>query len=115
MSFVGVTGVSTNAAGIIHQKLLCVVQQRGIDSAEHFFLFNKEEYKMGYGSDCGVFDEMKKYLKKFCTERIEKMGLHSLRSGACKSCPYRYRGTNKNSCCMFGTLPRDWDDVDINE
>ena len=54
-------------------------------------------------------------IKAYCADRIEKYGLHSIRSGACKSCPYRYRGTNKISCCMFGNLPYSWSDESIEK
>lgn len=51
------------------------------------------------------------FIKQLCIERISKMGLHTLKSGACKSCPFRYRGSNvDNNCCMFQNLPRDWSD-----
>lgn len=55
------------------------------------------------------------YLKEFCSKRIEKYGLHSIRSGACKGCPYRYRGNNPLVCCMFGNIPRDWSYESIDE
>lgn len=54
-------------------------------------------------------------IKDFCTKRIEKYGLHTIKSGACKSCPFRYRGDNPLYCCMFGNLPYDWSIESINE
>lgn len=58
----------------------------------------------------GLNPDMYKYIHDFCKDRIDRMGLYSLRSGACKSCPYRYRGKNKDTrCCIFGTVPRDWE------
>lgn len=54
--------------------------------------------------------DMVKYIHDFCKDRTDRMGLHSLKSGACKSCPYRYRGKKTDIyCCTFGTLPRDWE------
>lgn len=54
--------------------------------------------------------DMVKYIHDFCKDRIDRMSLHSLKSGACKSCPYRYRGEKVDLyCCTFGTLPRDWE------
>lgn len=67
-------------------------------------------------SQCGCEEDMEKYIKKFCMDRIERMGFYSVRSGACKSCPYRYRGSNTDLyCCMFETVPRDWEDVILEE
>lgn len=58
----------------------------------------------------GLNPDMYKYIHDFCKDRIDRMGLYSLRSGACKSCPYRYRGKNTDMrCCIFGTVPRDWE------
>lgn len=69
-----------------------------------------------FTSSCGCPPEMERYLKKFCTDRVDKMGLYSLRSGACKSCPYRYRGDNTEVyCCMFDIVPMNWESVVIEE
>lgn len=54
-------------------------------------------------------------IKKVCTDRIAKYGLYSVKSGACKGCPYRYRGTNTISCCIFGDLPYSWSDESIKK
>ena len=55
------------------------------------------------------------YLKDFCSERIKKYGFYSLKSGACKGCPYKYRGSNPLMSCMFSNVPRDWSIESINE
>ena len=53
---------------------------------------------------------MDKYIHDFCKDRTDRMGLYSLKSGACKSYLYRYRGKNTDMrCCIFGTVPRDWE------
>ena len=55
-----------------------------------------------------------RYIKNLCTERVEKYGLYSVKRGACKSCPYRYRGSNPLFCCTFSNLPKDWSDESID-
>lgn len=65
---------------------------------------------MNYDIDRDLSPDMVEYIHDFCKDRIDRMGLHSLKNGACKSCPYRYKGERVESCCcMFGTLPRDWE------
>lgn len=53
-------------------------------------------------------------IKQMCTERVSKYGLTSVKGGACKGCPFRYRGSNPLFCCTFGNLPKDWSDESIN-
>lgn len=69
------------------------------------------------GDACGdsVYKESAEYIKSFCTDRIKKYGLHTVKSGACKSCPYRYRGTKGGFCCIFGNLPYSWSAESINK
>ena len=55
------------------------------------------------------------YLKEYCAKRIKKYGLTTVRSGACKGCPYRYRGERKNMCCMFGNIPASWSTESIEK
>ena len=71
----------------------------------------------GWGCCEGLSDKATVlFIKKLCEERIEKYGLHSVKSGACKSCPYRYRGDKVNRlCCSFATIPMDWSNQSINE
>lgn len=41
--------------------------------------------------DCGdsLYRESAEYIRQFCTDRTEKYGLYTVKSGACKGCPYR--------------------------
>ena len=47
-------------------------------------------------------------IKEYCSNRIVKYGLTTPGHGACKSCPYRYRGKNDLYCCIFSDLPYSW-------
>lgn len=55
------------------------------------------------------------HIKNVCTIRVKKYGLYSIKRGACKGCPYRYRGNNPLMCCIFGNIPKDWSIESINE
>ena len=55
------------------------------------------------------------YIKEYCKKRVSKYGLTTIKGGACKSCIYRYRGTNPLYCCAFGNLPKDWSETSIVE
>lgn len=55
-----------------------------------------------------VQEDSYNYIKKFCSDRIKKHGLTTPNHGACKGCPYRYKGYNKLMCCIFANLPYTW-------
>lgn len=55
-----------------------------------------------------VGEESYNSIKEFCSDRINKYGLTTPNHGACKGCPYRYKGYNKLMCCIFANLPYTW-------
>lgn len=55
-----------------------------------------------------VHEDSYNYIKDICSERIKKYGLTTPNHGACKGCPYRYKGDNTLMCCIFGNLPYTW-------
>lgn len=55
-----------------------------------------------------VGEESYNNIKELCSNRIRKYGLTTPNHGACKGCPYRYKGDNKLMCCIFANLPYTW-------
>lgn len=53
------------------------------------------------------------YIRDFCKKRVEKYNIYTVKSGACKGCPFRYRGNNPYICCLFGNTPYTWSDESI--
>lgn len=63
---------------------------------------------MGYLEEYNKLLVEAKGIKDFCTESIDKYGLTTPNHGACKGCPYRYRGSSQIMCCIFSDLPYSW-------